>query len=313
MSALEDAIRRHEDEPSLAVDVPRAWGRYSGYRELLEGFALREREGARTTIAGRSVEGEPIVRFEIGPTRSERSALVLAGLHAMEWIGTESALALLDALLREPPARRVVIYPLLNPDGYRVAEANLRAGRRRFVRSNARGVDLNRNWPTDWRAKKPLFQRIFRFLGHPGAHPSSEPEVAAVTRELDQSPGQFVRAVSLHSFGGMLLLPYGGRFGRPPDYDVLHAHARGVNERLEGRYTIRSSSRWVPGQFAHGMELDDLHARGISPLLLECAWGQLSPLRPSTWFHPWRWFNPVDPAAHATRIAAAISPFLLGA
>lgn len=311
MSVLDAAIQAHEHEPALASDVPIGWGRYSGYRELLEGFALREREGARARVVGRSVEGEPIVRFELGPEAPDGSALVLGGLHAMEWIGVESALALIDALLREPPHRRVVLYPLLNPDGYRRAEANLRARRYRFVRTNAHGVDLNRNWATDWRPKKPFYQRIFTFLGTPGARPGSEPEVKAVLDELDRSRGAFVRGTSLHSFGGMLLLPYGGRFGRPPDYETLHAHARGVNERLGGRYVIRSSSRWVPGQFAHGMELDDLHARGISPILVECAWGQASLFRPSTWLHPWRWFNPVDPEVHATRIAAALRPFLL--
>ena len=311
MSVLDETIQRHENDARLSSDVPTSWGRYSGYRELLEGFALREREGARVSIAGRSIGGEPIVRFELGPETRAGSALVLGGIHAMEWIGVESALAIIDAAIAERPSRRVVVYPLLNPDGYRVAEANLRARRFRFVRANANGVDLNRNWHTDWRPRKPFYQRIFTFLGTPGAEPSSEPEIAAVTRELDASRGDFVRGTSLHSFGGMLLLPYGGRFGRPPDYDTLHAHARGVNERLGGRYTIRSSSAWVPGQFAHGMELDDLHARGISPILVECAWGQLSLWKPSTWLHPWRWFNPVDPEVHATRIASALRPFLL--
>jgi hypothetical protein len=310
VSSLDESIRAHESEAALAADVPTAWGRYVGYRELLEGFALREREGARLRIAGRSVRGEPIVRFELGPETKAGSAIALGGIHAMEWIGVESALALVDSLLRDRPARRVVIYPLLNPDGYRVAEANLRARRFRFVRANANGVDLNRNWATDWRPKKPFYQR-FAFLGTPGRHPGSEPEVRAVLDELDASRGDFVRGTSLHSFGGMLLLPFGGRFGRPHDYDALHAHARGVKERLGGRYVIRSSSRWVPGQFAHGMELDDLHARGVSPILVECAWGQASVFRPSTWPHPWRWFNPVDPEVHATRIAAALRPFLL--
>ncbi len=312
MSAfLADARERHESAPPLAAEVPAAWGSYRGYAELLEGFALRASEGARASIGGRSVEGEPLVRFELGPTTPAGSALVLGGIHAMEWIGVETALALVDALLREPPRRRVVIYPLVNPDGYRRAEANLRARAFRFVRSNANGVDLNRNWPTFFRPKKPFFQRLLPFLGTPGAHPGSEPEVHAILDELETSPATFARAVSLHSFGGMLLLPHGGRFARPRDYPALHAHASAVNARLGHRYKIRSSARWVPGQFAHGMELDDLHSRGISPILVECAWGQASLWSPSTWLHPWRWFNPVDPARHATELASALRPFLL--
>ncbi len=311
MTFLDEVIDRHEGEAPLSADVPVAWGSYRGYRELLEGFALRESEGARARIAGRSVEGEPIVRLEVGPETRAGSAIVLGGIHAMEWIGVETALALTDMLLRERPSRRVVIYPLLNPDGYRRVEANLRARRFRFVRANANGVDLNRNWPTFWRPKKRWPERWISFLGTPGARPGSEPEVATVLEELEGSKGEFSRGTSLHSFGGMLLLPHGGRFAKPHDHDVLHAHASAVNARLDRRYTVRTSARWVPGSFAYGMELDDLHARGIAPILVECAWGQASIFSPSTWLHPWRWFNPVDPSAHASRIAAALRPFLL--
>jgi hypothetical protein len=302
---------RFEDVPVLAADVPGAWGPYRGYAELLGDLALRAEEGARASTPGRSVEGEPIVRFELGPTDARGAARLRAGHHPQEWIGVETALALIDALLLAPPARRVVVYPLVNPDGYRRAEANLRAGRFRFVRANANGVDLNRNWPTHFRPNKTFFERLLPFLGTPGAHPGSEPEVRTILDELDASKGLFARAVSLHSFGGMLLLPYGGRFALPPDYPSLLEHARGIGARLGGRYRIRTSARWVPGLFAYGMELDDLHARGIAPILVECAWGQASLFRPSTWLHPWRWFNPEDPARHAAAISAALRPFLL--
>ena len=309
--ALHEALMRHQDDPRLSRDVPTSWGAYRGYAELLSAIdTLRER-GARVTTPGKSVEGEPIVRIEIGPASSAQRSLILGGIHAMEWIGVETALTLADALLDAPPTRTVVLYPLMNPDGYKRVEANLRAGRFRFARANANNVDLNRNWPTFFRPKKPFVQRLLPFLGTPGAHPGSEPEVRTVIDELDASKGLFTRAVSLHSFGGMLLLPHGGQFALPPDIDVLQAHARKVNARLSSPYKITSSSRWVPGQFAHGMEMDDLHARGITPILVECAWGQLSFFKPSTWLHPWRWFNPTNPSQHAVDIGAALRPFLL--
>ncbi len=309
--ALQQALARHQDDPRLHVDVPATWGAYRGYAEVLSTLEEMRERGARVTTPGRSVQGEPIVRVELGPRTSAASSLVLGGIHAMEWIGVETALTLADALLDAPPSRRVVIYPLMNPDGYKRVETNLRAGRFRFVRANANNVDLNRNWPTFFRPKKPFVQRLLPFLGTPGSHPGSEPEVRTVMDELDASPKQFTRAVSLHSFGGMLLLPHGGKFALPPDIAQLREHARRVNARLSSPYKIRSSSHWVPGQFAHGMEMDDLHARGISPILVECAWGQLSLFKPSTWLHPWRWFNPVDPSKHAVDIGAAIRPFLL--
>jgi protein MpaA len=56
--------------------------------------------------------------------------------------------------------RRIIIVPLLNPDGYRLG-----------IRVNTRGVDLNRNFPsTSWKR-----------LGHRhGAEPASEPETRAL-------------------------------------------------------------------------------------------------------------------------------------
>lgn len=311
MSTLEDDLRAHASERPLEADVPRAWGAYRGHRELLDHLARLEDEGARIEVRGRSRRGEALVRIELGPKERAPSALVLAGLHAMEWIGVESALALVEALLRDPPREAVVVYPLLNPDGYRVVEANLRRRRRGFARTNAAGVDLNRNWPTFFRPTRTLAQRVLPFLGGPGAAPGSEPEVRVVLDELEAHRGSLGRAVSLHSFGGMLLIPYGGRFARPEDDAALRAHAHAMNERLGGRYRVRNSARWVPGMFAYGMELDHLHASGITPILIECGFGQASIARPSTWLHPFRWFNPSDPSDEAGRIASAVRPFLL--
>ena len=48
---------------------------------------------------------------------------------------------------------------LANPDGLLHVERNLRRGRHRFVRHNAHGVDLNRNFDTHW-GRKSLAARL---------------------------------------------------------------------------------------------------------------------------------------------------------
>lgn len=318
MPATPLGLERRAEAP-LATCLPAAWGAHRGFDELLAAFIALASRGARVDVVAQTTRGAPIVRIEIPGTdqREARASLVLGGLHAMEWIGVETALALAERLTRSPASRRVVLYPLLNPDGFRRVEMNLRRGHFRFERANARGVDLNRNWPTFFRPRKPFFERLVPLLGTPGPHPGSEIEVRVVLEELERT--RFQRAVSLHSFGGMLLVPFGGRLALPTDYARLHALASRVRSSLdatrargEGRYRVRASSRWVPGQRAFGMELDHLHACGVEPLLVECGWGQLSLFDPSTWLHPFRWFNPRDPREHARRLADALTPFLLG-
>lgn len=281
---------------------------YRGFAELLRAMRALEDRGARLTVEGESHEGAPIVRLSLGPEDAAKASFVIAGLHAMEWIGVESCLALVEQLLARPPKRRVEVLPLLNPDGFRRAERDLTTGRRRFVRANARGVDLNRNWPTHWRPRL-FFPTFLPFLGGAGQRPGSEPEIRAALGVLDALAPRVDRALSFHSFGRMLLLPYGGRWSAPARIDHLRAHAARIAAALPG-YRVRQSARWVPGAFAYGMELDHFDALGADGVLVECSAGGLSLGAPSSWLHPMRWFNPPDLEAERTKIAAALVPFV---
>ena len=110
------------------------------------------------TVIGHSVQGRPIesvVRGE-GPT-----VLVVGCIHGDECAGLRVTRRLVSS---EPPAGRLVVVPQLNPDG-----------RRRGTRVNARGVDLNRNFPSLWR-------RSFRGPVYGGPRPWSEPETRAARR-----------------------------------------------------------------------------------------------------------------------------------
>lgn len=289
------------------VDLARI-GRYRGLSEMEAAFAALP--GVRSSVDGETHEGRALRRFELGEPSAPSVSLVIAGLHAMEWIGVETALAIATRFAARPAAgRRLVLLPLSNPDGYARAERALRAGKRSYARPNARGVDLNRNFPTHFR-RWQLRALFLPFLGGPGPAPGSEPETRVILDALARERGRIDRAVSLHSFGRKLLLPFGGRWRAPGDVERLRALAREVNRGLGERYDVRVSSHWVPGGFALGMELDHLHAEGITPLLVECSSGGFRWREPSTWLHPFRWYNPPDPGAEAEAIAAALRDFL---
>jgi protein MpaA len=118
----------------------------------------------RQVVIGRSAHGSPIVATELGDPSSPRKVLIVGCIHGNETAG----IAIADALAarRALPGVDLWIVPDLNPDG--VAAGS---------RENARGVDLNRNFPWRWRVLRP---RGSPFYG--GSRPLSEPESRAAYR-----------------------------------------------------------------------------------------------------------------------------------
>jgi len=290
---------------------------YRGYDALV----ARWRGLGTPRVIGNTVDGAPLHAIEIGPADAPSASAILAGIHPIEWIGVETMLALLERLSTSPPTdRRIIAFPLINVDGYRRVEENLLAGRRAFVRGNRRGVDLNRNWPSFF-VRRPKRRGLFGDYNHGGDHPCSEPEVAAIISTLDEvSHGARIDvALSLHSIGRMLLYPYGGRWQPPAAADRHRSAARAIQRRLPRRYTVRQSSHWVPGSFAHGMEIDHLHDRyGATAILVECTWGGVT-LRNARRVRdalrlrdPFHLFNPPDPEREIAELVEALDPFVRG-
>ncbi|MCP4447114.1 MAG: hypothetical protein GY811_17465 [Myxococcales bacterium] len=284
---------------------------YRGYRELLESWSSLE--NARVQRIGRSVLGEPLWMVEVGAPKATKVSAVIAGIHPIEWIGIETAFSLARSISKNPSDdRRVCFFPLTNPDGFRKVEANLRDGKRRWVRSNENGVDLNRNWPTHFRASTGLL------AGHNASGPSacSEPEVSAIVSTLDRVAvdASIDIALSLHSIGNMILMPWGGIWKSPHAREEHLRVANKLKMRL-GNYTVRQVSHWFPGiSFAHGMEIDHLHqAYDATSILIECTRGEVGTLRPSAYIDPFRIFNPQNGRERAATIAAALEPFVRGA
>ena len=126
---------------------------------------------------GRSLEGAAIEArgFGGGPTL----ALVHGGIHGDEPGAVEAVRRLERALSAAPPGSRVVTVACVNPDG-------LRAG----TKDNARGVDLNRNFPArSWRAEGAAGYA-------PGEAPLSEPEATALAALVEAE--RPARLIALH-------------------------------------------------------------------------------------------------------------------
>ena len=119
--------------------------------------------------AGRSVHGRWIRAVRIGEADSARVALVVGVIHGDERAGLAVTRALRRRYRRMKGAT-IWVVDTINPDGLRAR-----------ARRNARGVDLNRNFPYRWRGGVPRSSGYY-----PGPRPLSEPETRAAKRLIEE-------------------------------------------------------------------------------------------------------------------------------
>ncbi|MFH1467766.1 MAG: M14 family metallopeptidase [Pseudomonadota bacterium] len=277
-----------------------------GYHFLAEVHAalapwVARRPGVvRPFMAGRTVKGRPIWGYVIHDPGCPVQArvLVFANMHAIEWVGTEDTLALaLEQAAQPMPGVELVVIPVLNVDGRLRVEADLAAGENTFRRTNAHGVDLNRDFGVHHEAES-FWRRILPGFHRASPEPLSQPESQAVDHLAGL--GHFDLAVSLHAYGGFVYLPWSGRWERPPGWPALHelgvAMSGGQGPHA---YRVLQLSRWGFFFRAQGSEIDHLYGKyGIPATLVECTRTGLSPFRPGEWGNHFRVYNPADPSRH---------------
>jgi protein MpaA len=140
-----------------------------------------------SSVYGTSVDGIPLTVYL--PESGNAEIVVLAAIHGDE---PETTVAVSEALRCLPTGDlQAAVIVCGNPDGMV-----------RGTRGNARGVDLNRNFPTsNWRPD-PVFYKSrandARDIAlSPGSEPASEPETRALLSLLERLKPRAV--VSLHS------------------------------------------------------------------------------------------------------------------
>ncbi len=107
-------------------------------------------------LLGRSTKGRRIEAIRVGDPKGSSRVLVFGCIH-----GDESAgIAVSRILARSAPAFDLWVVPNLNPDGLAIRR-----------RQNGRGVDLNRNFASEWKRGGAPWDSEY-----PGAQPLSERE-----------------------------------------------------------------------------------------------------------------------------------------
>ena len=168
------------------------------------------------SVVGHSVQGRPIVSVRSGSREPIVRMLVVGGIHGNERAGMRIARLLIG--LGAPRGAELLVVPTINPDG--VA---------RRTRGNAHDVDLNRNFPFDWR---PLTGGEYS-----GPRPLSEPEARAAHRLILRTEPDVT--IWFHQPFGLVDRPEGNPF-------VARRFSQLIGlplVRLRGRYP-GSASRW---------------------------------------------------------------------
>ena len=139
----------------------------------------------------KSVDGEPLFHIDTkGSSKTTKKILVLSLIHGDESDAGALGRFWLERLQMITPRNDWRVIPVLNPDGVQ-----------KKTRTNARGVDLNRNFPTsDW---SKLAQSYWKKEGNqsarkfPGDTAGSEPEVNCALKHINDFHPDFV--VSIHT------------------------------------------------------------------------------------------------------------------
>jgi predicted deacylase len=297
-------------------------GRRPGSYEIYPQAQLLEQQwrslgaqAGQTSVAGQSVEGRPLWRFDFGRRDEGAPTIFLSALiHGVEVIGSLALLEVVRALVANHGGileqNRLVVMPIVNPDAFAHNMDRLDRGRSAARRKNARGVDLNRNFPRvgDVRPWHPFSGSRFRFSPHYlGPSPLSEPESRAVA-EVASAVRPAV-ALGFHSFGNMLLYPWGHTRTPNPRRPQYQGLVRAFSQALlRTPYKAGQAINFYPTVG----DLDDWLDHRFGTLALTVEVGALD----RRLFHPRRllnafcWMNPSDVEGTVRNVAPAVLSLL---
>lgn len=256
---------------------------YQSYPQMvanLEALIGARPDIAKRIVIGTSVQGREIVgvRISAAPERINlyRPGIMLVGAHhAREWIAMEVPYLIAKHLLEQHGVdaaltaaintREITIVPCLNPDGLEHSRSSDRYWRKNMRDNNGNGifgeygdgVDLNRN-----------YRHGFGGIGssglttsetYRGPAPLSEPETQALDALFKQRPYDI--SISYHSYGQLILYPWGNTHTDAPDVALLHALAEAMANTMFSVYNVQ----YVPQRgsylyFASGVCEDHLYA-----------------------------------------------------
>ncbi|KAM8871979.1 carboxypeptidase O-like [Synchiropus picturatus] len=246
---------------------------------------------------GKTYQLRPIRLLKIGlKSEAKKKAIWMdCGIHAREWIAPAFCQYFVKQMLqahdKDPKVKEMMTHmdfyvtPVLNMDGYfhtwrsnqtRLWRKNMSPGP---AGCNCTGTDLNRNFDASWGTLGTSHDCCE--ITYCGREAASEQEAQAVTYFVGSRREDFLCFFTIHSYGQMLLVPYGQPNNTDPNYNELmkvgtaaadaikkvHGKAYTVGTPHEILYAYSGSSRdWARHQgipFSYTFELRDTGTFGF--------------------------------------------------
>lgn len=227
---------------------------YHHYPDLtteLQDLASQYPDTSKLTSIGQSVQGRELWQMEItdfgAPDQNKSTVYIDGGHHGNEQLGMELALQLVhEALygqLSTPELLRqfhFFIVPMINPDGNTMDQ-----------RTNANGVDLNRNYGFEWTDES-----------NHGSGPESEPEAhfnAENMRAVDEEYGMDLY-LSGHTGTNILIYSWAWSNDPAPDDALLHRIGAEANNLTGVSYGQTSQELYIATGSSKDMAYGELGA-----------------------------------------------------
>jgi hypothetical protein len=231
-------------------NVYRSYDERGGIRDELYSIARRNSGIVKLEVIGKTLQGREIIALKVTKDAKKVAdgtrpdVLYMGTIHAREWIAAETVRRLLHHFVDNygsnlevtnlVDTRELWFLVVANPDGYqytfdhdRLWRKNLRDNDDDGVITNADGIDLNRNYDINWGydeegSSSQISSETFR-----GTGPASEPEVRAHQALIDRLDFKFL--VTYHSYGPLLLYPFGWQIQTPSGDDPLYVAYTGTD------------------------------------------------------------------------------------
>lgn len=201
---------------------------------------------------GTSVQGQDILALKVTknanriPDGTKKAVLYVSAQHAREWITPEVNRRLLHHITDSYGSDRQLttlvnstelwFVLVANPDGYdhtfepggRLWRKNLRDNNGDGAITTIDGVDLNRNFSTNWGLDNEGSSPDFFSQTYRGPAPGSEPETTALDALMDRIGFEFI--VNWHSAAELLLYGVGWQVDTPTPDDLVYQALVGTDE-----------------------------------------------------------------------------------
>lgn len=177
---------------------------------------------AHLSSLGTTADQREIWCVRVGKANAKHKLIIDAAIHAREWKNVQVVMRQMEEILREYKDFKdrfkntaVYIVPMDNPDGVTIAQHGFGAirnkklqkrckkiGHAKIWKANARGVDLNDNFPAGFSKKRKGYKKKPSYMAYPGKKAASERETRALMALVNNVGPDAV--LNIHSTGSII-------------------------------------------------------------------------------------------------------------